>query len=101
MNWNIAQAKQRFSEVVKQAGEAPQLIYNRNTPVAAVIAAEELAAYQIWKESTQARSSHAAEDFAQLRELLAESGDSDGLDIPGRQDRPNAFEAALEEHPPQ
>jgi len=37
MNWNIAQAKQHFPEVVKQAGTEPQIIYNRNTPVAAVI----------------------------------------------------------------
>lgn len=43
MNWNIAQAKQHFSEVVKQAAEELQLIYNRRQAVTAVVGAEEFA----------------------------------------------------------
>jgi antitoxin (DNA-binding transcriptional repressor) of toxin-antitoxin stability system len=31
MPWNIAQAKQRFSEIVREAAEGPQLIYTRRT----------------------------------------------------------------------
>ena len=37
MSWSIAQAKQRFSELLRQAAEAPQLIFNRERMVAAVI----------------------------------------------------------------
>ena len=50
MSWNIAQAKQRFSEVVRQAAEEPQLIYNRDHLVAAVIDAEDFEAFKQWWE---------------------------------------------------
>lgn len=89
MNWNIAQAKQHFSQVVKQAGNEPQLIYNRDTPVAAVIAAEELAEYQVWKQQ-QAPSRTLADEFAELRRIMQEEGRG-GLEIPERRDRPNAL----------
>lgn len=73
MNWNIAQAKQHFSEVVKQAAEEPQLIYNRNQAVAAVVGAAEFAAFEAW------RKAHAepllGEVFAELRALA--DGDED------------------------
>lgn len=99
MQWNIAQAKQRFSEVVKQAAVEPQLIYNRSTPVAAVIAAEDLADYQHWK-AEKAQPTSVADEFAKLRQILREEGIEDGLDIPPRVDRPNAFMQMLEtDHP--
>lgn len=49
MPWNIAQAKQRFSEIVRRAAEGPQLIYNRKRLVAAVIDAE---LHQIMQEES-------------------------------------------------
>jgi prevent-host-death family protein len=96
MPWNIAQAKQRFSEVVKQASEEPQLIYNRNQPVAAVIGAEEFAKFQEWRK-TQTMPRTLADDFAELRALAA--GDPDPLPDPDRRGpgRPNAFLEMLEE----
>jgi prevent-host-death family protein len=96
MPWNIAQAKQHFSEVVKQAAEEPQLIYNRNQPVAVVIDAKEFARFEEWKKA-QEKPRTLAEDFAELRELLKEEGFEDGLEIPPRVDRPNAFVEMLEE----
>jgi prevent-host-death family protein len=98
MNWNVAQAKQHLSEVIREAAHAPQLIYNRSRPVAAVIAAEELAGYQAWKaEQKPAQRKPLAEEFAELRQILAEEG-RDGLDIPPRtSSRPNAFLRMLEE----
>jgi len=99
MNWNIAQAKQRFSEVVKQAAKEPQIIYNRNTPVAALIAAEELAEYRAWKQNQPDKPS-LVEAFAQMRALA--SGDPDPLPEPRRLEggRPNAFlEMLAEEYP--
>jgi antitoxin (DNA-binding transcriptional repressor) of toxin-antitoxin stability system len=45
MDWKIGGAKQRFSEVVRQAASDPQSIYNRDHPVAAVISAESLEAF--------------------------------------------------------
>lgn len=100
MNWNIAQAKQHFSEVIKQAALEPQLIYNRNTPVAALIAAEELADFQAWKAAQQAPRT-LAEEFAELRALMEEAGFTDGLEIAPRTSRPNAFVQMLEEEYPE
>src|SRR5947209_7692597 len=45
VSWNIAEAKQRLSEVIRAAGKEPQIITNRDTPVAAVVSAAELEAY--------------------------------------------------------
>ena len=96
MHWNVAQAKQRLSEVIREAAREPQTIYNRNAPVAVVIAAEELAEYQAWKQS-RGRQTTLAEEFDRLRGLAA--GDANPLPEPDRLAvmRPNAFEAAFAE----
>jgi prevent-host-death family protein len=96
MNWNIAQAKQRFSEVVKQAAEEPQLIYNRNQPVAAVIGAEEFAAFEEWRKA-RSKPRTLADEFEELRQLMRAEGFEGGLELPPRSDRPNAFVEMLEE----
>jgi prevent-host-death family protein len=102
MDWNVAQAKQHLSEVIREAAHEPQLIYNRNRPVAAVIAAEDLAGYESWK-SAQAKTGRKtiAEEFAELRQLMIESGSEDGFEVPPRVDRPNAFVQMLEEEYPE
>jgi len=100
MNWNVAQAKQHLSEVIREAAHEPQLIYNRNRPVAAVIAAEDLADYRAWKEH-QAKPQTLFDAFAELRRLAA--GAPDPLPEPDRfaAMRPNAFADMLkEENPP-
>lgn len=100
MNWNIAQAKQHFSDVVKQAATEPQIIYNRNTPVAALIAVEDLAEYRTWKEGRKQKT--LGEEFAELRQLMINAGCEDGLELPPRSTigRPNAFvEMLAEEYP--
>ena len=101
MIWNIAQAKQHFSDVVKQAATEPQIIYNRNTPVAAMIAAEDLAEYQALKQaaSTPAKKS-LLDHFAEMRQILIDAGYENGLEIPPRVDRPNAFVEMLEQEYP-
>ena len=96
MNWNIAQAKQHFSEVVKQATTEPQLIYNRNQAVAAVVGAAEFAAFEEWRKA-QARPRTLADEFAELRKLMQAEGFENGLELPPRSDRPNAFDEMLEE----
>lgn len=102
MNWNVAQAKQRLSEVIREAQSEPQLIYNRDTPVAAVIAAEELAEFQTWKNAQAATSRKTlGDEFAELRQILIEEGLENGLEIPPRVDRPNAFLQMLQEEYPE
>lgn len=100
MNWNVAQAKQHLSEVIRAAANEPQVIYNRNQPVAAVIAAEELAEYKAWKAG-QAKPRTFAEEMAELRQLLIEEGFENGLEIPPRTTRPNAFVQMIEEDYPE
>ncbi|HAO33996.1 MAG TPA: prevent-host-death protein [Candidatus Competibacter sp.] len=87
MPWNIAQAKQCFSEVVKQAAAEPQLIYNRDHLVAAVIDAEAFASFQSW--SRRQREKTLGDAFAELRALAG--GDEDPLPPAERRNRPNAF----------
>ncbi len=100
MNWNVAQAKQHLSEVLRLAAEEPQLIYNRNRPVAAVIPADELEAFQNWKASQQKPQRTLLEEFAILRALMIDAGYEDGIPLEPRVDRPNAFVEMLEEEYP-
>ncbi|MDO5623743.1 MAG: type II toxin-antitoxin system Phd/YefM family antitoxin [Pseudomonadota bacterium] len=87
MDWNIGNAKQQFSEVVRLAANEPQAIYNRDKPVAMVISAEEFEAYREWKVKQQRPT--LAEQFAQIRKALIEEGAEDGIEIPPRVDRYN------------
>lgn len=93
MPWNIAQAKQRFSEVVKQAATEPQLIFNRGRLAAAVIDAEQLNAFSRWRQDRQRRT--LADEFAELRKIAEE--DNYKLIVPPRANRPNSFLQMLEE----
>jgi prevent-host-death family protein len=93
MPWNIAQAKQRFSEIVRQAAEGPQLIYNRKRLVAAVIDAEDYRAYKEWSDRASRRT--LADEFAELRRIIQEEDYE--LTVPPRSTRANAFFEALEE----
>ena len=93
MSWNIAQAKQCFSEVVRQAAVEPQLIYNRDRLVAAVIDADTFNAFQQWRERAQQRT--LADEFTELRQILREENYE--LVVPPRIDRANAFADMLEE----
>ena len=95
MSWNIAQAKQHFSEVVKQSAEELQLIYNRNQPVAAIISADDYAAFEEWRK-TRAKPSALVEEFAEFRQILQEEG-YEGLPQPSRTTRINAFAQTLED----
>jgi prevent-host-death family protein len=99
MDWNVAQAKQHLSEVIREAAHEPQLIYNRNRPVAAVIAAEELAGYRAWKNQV-AKPETLFDTFAELRRIAA--GHPDPIPEPDRfaAMRPNAFVEMLEEEYP-
>jgi prevent-host-death family protein len=87
VNWKVAEAKQRFSEVVRAAEEEPQMIYNRGRLVAAVVPAEELQEFLAWREGRE--HSSLGDAFAALRKICAEEGYT--FEIPSRKDRPNPF----------
>jgi prevent-host-death family protein len=89
VTWNIASAKQQFSEVVRLAVREPQAIYNRDKPVAVLISADQFADYQRLLAAQQKPA--LTEQFAQIRAILTAEG-SDGIEIPSRIDRPNPFD---------
>ena len=93
MRWKVAEAKQKFSQILRTAQTAPQLIFNRDRLVAAVVDAETFGAFEMWQKSQQARS--LADAFAELRAICAEERYS--LETSPRADRPNAFADSLDD----
>jgi hypothetical protein len=96
MSWNIAQAKQQFSEVVRLTAEEPQMIYNRDRCVAAVIDADSFKAFEAWQRQTARRT--LGEEFAELRQIATEENYELPMQSRSAVGRPNAFVAMLEEN---
>lgn len=69
MVWKIGSAKQRFSEVLRLAGEQPQIIHNRDDVVGAVLGAEDTAAFLAWRER---KSDRMAEALREARQICSE-----------------------------
>jgi prevent-host-death family protein len=87
MNWKVAEAKQRFSEVVRAAEEKPQWIYNRDRLVAALVPADDLEQFLAWREQKDRAS--IADAFSELRRICTE--ESYELETSERRNRPNPF----------
>ena len=64
MTWNIATAKQQFSEVVRLTAEEPQAIYNRDKPVAVMVSAETFEQFKQWQ--AQRKRPTLAQQFDEL-----------------------------------
>ena len=90
MNWNVAEAKQRLSELLRTAAKEPQTILSRSRPVAVVIDAEAFEQFKAWQAERRART--LAEAFDELRSLAASVGYV--LPLPERRNRRNAFGGA-------
>ena len=71
MTWNIAQAKQQFSEVVRLSAQEPQAIYNRDARVAMLVNADEFEAFHQWRMAQHEPT--LTEQFEQLRLALQEA----------------------------
>jgi antitoxin (DNA-binding transcriptional repressor) of toxin-antitoxin stability system len=93
VNWNIAEAKQKFSELVRAAEEEPQWIYNRDKLVAALVPPDSLQEFLEWKARKQRPTM--AEALAELRRICQEENYT--LEIPPRRNRPNPFPDALDD----
>jgi prevent-host-death family protein len=93
MHWQVAEAKQKFSEVLRATATEPQLIFNRGRLVAAVVDAQTYEAFQAWCE--QQHRPTLAEAFASLRQLCSEEAYT--LTVPTRQDRQNTFVKDLDD----
>ncbi len=82
-SWKVAEAKQRFSELLRAAVGEPQTVLNRDRPVAVVIDAAAYEAFEAWRRERQERS--LAEAFDELRQISAKEGYR--LKLPRRRDR--------------
>ena len=93
MSWNIAEAKQQFSDMVRRSAKQLQLIYNRKRLVAAVIDAEQYRAFEAWRDRAHGRT--LADEFSELRAILREEGD-ELMPVP-RSSRKSSLAEILEE----
>lgn len=65
--WRTGEAKQRFSEVLRQSETEPQRIYRRDRLVAAVISAEAFEEFELWRDTQGRRTlGDAAEEIREL-----------------------------------
>ena len=87
--WNVGEAKQQFSELLRRSEHQPQLIYRRNRLIAAVVAMDEA------KASTMASPVTLADRFEEVRALARR--EKVQLRIPSRRSRRNHFERTLDE----
>ncbi len=88
MKWSVAQARQRFAELLRKAQSEPQAIYSRGKLVAAICGAD--ADEDIQKLLDQAKGSSISDAFKNLREIAA--SEDYKLMLPKRRDRRNPFE---------
>lgn len=72
MSWNIAQAKQQFSEMVRLSAEEPQAVYNRDKAVAVLVSAAEYQQFIQWRKATSETS--LTDQFLEARAAFAEVG---------------------------
>ena len=79
-HWSVALAKQKLSALLKAAIHEPQVIFNRNQPVAVVVPYGEFLALQ---ESLAGKSLF--ESFAELRKLVKD--ERYDLEVPKRRNR--------------
>ncbi len=93
MRWRVAEAKERFSEVLRAAGEEPQEILNRDRLVAVVVDPGTFQEFEDWRRRKQQGT--LGDAFAELRELMHD--ESYEFEIPPRVERPNAFLDVLDE----
>jgi len=92
MDWTVAEARKSFSELLRQAKTAPQLVFRRREHIAAIIDPDTFQEFLDW---LQLRNSRSVEDaFSELRGIF--EGD---MGIPERSNRPNAFAEMLDELP--
>lgn len=95
MEWTVGQARQRFSELLRESAEQPQIITNRNRPIAAVVDSNTFQEFEQWRSR---RRKSLFDCFSELRAIL--DNESYELTIPERTSRNNPFPEVLDELSP-
>jgi prevent-host-death family protein len=87
VQWSIADAKQKFSAVLRASAKEPQQILNCRQEDAAVIDAKTFESFQAWRQQQDTTS--LADVFAELRKLCEEEHYT--LATPVRRNQKNAL----------
>lgn len=87
MKWKIAGAKVNFSKLIRMSENEPQLIYNRDRMVAAVVSSEEYEEYRQFKEEKSRETLGAM--FSEFSSIC--SDESYVFETPGRDNRKSEF----------
>ena len=87
MAWTIEEAQEKLTELINAASSEPQLIYDREQAVVAIVEAELFQEFLIWHQQRQ--KPPLTDAFAQLRQLCDEENYQ--IEIPERQNRSNPF----------
>jgi prevent-host-death family protein len=87
MKWTVAEARDKFADLLQNANKEPQSIFNRNRFVAAVIDAETFEAFEAWQKE---RRQGVANAFDELKAICQE--DDYKLEPPKRKNRPTPFD---------
>jgi prevent-host-death family protein len=85
MDWKIGEAKQQLSDLVRRSSEEPQILFNRDRPVAAVINVAEFRQFVAWQTSRSKRP--LVDALAEAQRICQEEDYS--FEVPARADRPN------------
>ena len=91
MQWKVADAKQKLSEVIRRASDSPQWIFSRDRPVAVLVSPE---AFEELSELKSKQRGALGEAFAELRKICDE--EDYVLEVPVRRDRANFFAESLD-----
>ena len=91
MIWEIEEAQQQFPEIIDASGATPQLIYERDRLVVAIIRADLFQEFLTWQQKQQPIS--LVEALEELHQICLEENYT--FQIPQHSDRANPFMETL------
>ncbi len=91
--WNISQAKARFTQLIRSSESAPQIVCNRGKPISAMVDIE------LFNELMALKEKDRTPTIPELLEELKSVRQTEQVDIevPQRCDRPNPLEDEIDE----
>lgn len=87
MEWGVAEAKGRLSELIRQASREPQLVYRRHELVAVVV---DPVTFERTRPHEEPRRRTLAEAATEARGVLTD--ERFDLEVPERRDRPTSLD---------
>ncbi|MBW2318306.1 MAG: type II toxin-antitoxin system prevent-host-death family antitoxin [Deltaproteobacteria bacterium] len=91
--WKISEAKAKFTALLESCRKGPQIICNRERPVAVVIDVK------LFDEVMELRKTQEKPSIAELLQELQsiQQSETSEIEMPPRQDRPNSIQEASDE----